>query len=74
MTNWFNTSTWNNKQIDVAELRQKLQTMEELKKEVQLLRHQKTIAEEEAALRTKQNQGVGGLLGWLVWTLQTWAR
>lgn len=40
--------------------------MEELKKEVQLLRHQKTIAEEEAALRTKQNQGVGGLLGWLV--------
>lgn len=53
-------------EVDVAELRQKLQTIEELQKEVKLLQHQKTVIEEEAALRAKQSQGAGGLLGWLV--------
>jgi len=53
-----------NSQVDVAELRQKLQTMETLEKELELLRRQKA-ASEEAALNAKQRQGSGGVWGWL---------
>lgn len=51
-------------QVDVAELRQKLQTMEQLEKELELLRRQKA-ASEQAALNAKQKQGSGGVWGWL---------
>jgi hypothetical protein len=53
-----------NRQVDVAELRQKLQTMETLQKELELLRRQKA-ASEQAALNAKQRQGSGGMWGWL---------
>ena len=53
-----------NLQVDVAELRQKLQTMETLQKELELLNRQKA-ASEQAALNTKQRQGSGGVWGWL---------
>uniref|UniRef100_A0A2N9FZU8 Protein kinase domain-containing protein n=1 Tax=Fagus sylvatica TaxID=28930 RepID=A0A2N9FZU8_FAGSY len=43
-------------EVDVAELRQKLQTMETLQKELELLRRQKA-ASEQAALNAKQRQG-----------------
>eukprot|EP00262_Sarcandra_glabra_P017652 TRINITY_DN6117_c0_g1_i1.p1 TRINITY_DN6117_c0_g1~~TRINITY_DN6117_c0_g1_i1.p1 ORF type:complete len:681 (-),score=125.72 TRINITY_DN6117_c0_g1_i1:201-2243(-) len=51
-------------EVDVAELRQKLQTMEALQKEVELLQRQKA-ASEQAALNAKQRQGSGGVWGWL---------
>ncbi|KAH7678735.1 FERM/acyl-CoA-binding protein [Dioscorea alata] len=51
-------------EVDVAELRQKLQTMETLEKEVELLRRQKA-ASEQAALNEKQRQSSGGVWGWL---------
>jgi N-acetylneuraminic acid mutarotase len=51
-------------EVDVAELRQKLQTMETLQKELELLRRQKA-ASEQAALNAKQRQGSGGMWGWL---------
>ncbi|CAL9079019.1 unnamed protein product [Musa textilis] len=51
-------------EVDVAELRQKLQAMEALEKEVELLRRQKAASEQEA-LSAKQRQGSGGLWGWL---------
>jgi hypothetical protein len=51
-------------QVDVAELRQKLQSMDALEKEVELLRRQKA-ASEQAALDAKQRQGSGGMWGWL---------
>ncbi|XP_010674725.2 acyl-CoA-binding domain-containing protein 4 isoform X1 [Beta vulgaris subsp. vulgaris] len=51
-------------EVDVAELRQKLQTMEQLEKELELLRRQKA-ASEQAALNAKQKQGSGGVWGWL---------
>ncbi|KAK8520218.1 hypothetical protein V6N12_004176 [Hibiscus sabdariffa] len=52
-------------EVDVAELRQKVQTMETLQRELELLRRQKT-ASEEAALNSKQRQGSGGgVWGWL---------
>lgn len=54
-------------QVDVAELRQKLQTMEQLEKELELLRKQKA-ASEQAALNEKQRQGSGGVWGWLAGT------
>ena len=53
--------------MDVAELRQKLQTMEQLEKELELLRRQKA-ASEQAALNAKQKQGSGGVWGWLAGT------
>lgn len=53
-----------NGQVDVAELRQKLQTMEALQKELELLQRQKA-ASEQAALNAKQRQGSGGVWGWL---------
>ncbi|CAO2832746.1 unnamed protein product [Amaranthus hypochondriacus] len=54
-------------EVDVAELRQKLQTMEQLEKELELLRKQKA-ASEQAALNEKQRQGSGGVWGWLAGT------
>lgn len=51
-------------EVDVAELRQKLQTMEGLQKELELLQRQK-VASEEAALNARQRQGSGGVWGWL---------
>lgn len=56
-----------NEQVDVAELRQKLQTMETLQKELELLQRQKA-ASEQAALNAKHKQGSGGMWGWLVGT------
>ncbi|XWS42393.1 hypothetical protein CRYUN_Cryun16bG0010700 [Craigia yunnanensis] len=51
-------------EVDVAELRQKLQTMETLQKELELLQRQKATSE-QAALNAKQRQGSGGVWGWL---------
>ncbi|KAK1401719.1 ACB domain-containing protein [Heracleum sosnowskyi] len=51
-------------EVDVAELRQKLQNMETLQKELELLQRQKA-ASEQAALSAKQSQGSGGVWGWL---------
>ncbi|KAJ4846293.1 acyl-CoA-binding domain-containing protein 4 [Turnera subulata] len=51
-------------EVDVAELRQKLQTMDALQKELELLQRQKA-ASEQAALNAKQRQGSGGVWGWL---------
>lgn len=50
-------------EVDVAELRQKLQTMEQLEKELDILRRQKA-ASEKAALSAKR-QSSGGVWGWL---------
>ncbi|XP_074591673.1 acyl-CoA-binding domain-containing protein 6-like [Curcuma longa] len=54
-------------EVDVAELRQKLQTLGSVEKEVELLRRQKAAAEQEA-LNAKQRQGSGGVWGWLAGT------
>ncbi|ONK78638.1 uncharacterized protein A4U43_C02F20900 [Asparagus officinalis] len=51
-------------EVDLAELRQKLQTMETLEKEVELLQRQKA-ASEQAAMSAKQKQSSGGVWGWL---------
>lgn len=51
-------------QVDVAELRQKLQNMETLQKELELLQRQKA-ASEQAAISAKQRQGSSGVWGWL---------
>ncbi|KAI8548001.1 hypothetical protein RHMOL_Rhmol07G0238300 [Rhododendron molle] len=52
-------------EVDVAELRQKLQTMETLQKELELLQRQKAASEQAAALNAKQRQSSGGVWGWL---------
>ncbi|KAK9054803.1 hypothetical protein SSX86_025882 [Deinandra increscens subsp. villosa] len=49
-------------EVDVAELRQKLQTMDTLQKEVEILQRQKAASEEAFA---KQKQTSGGVWGWL---------
>ncbi|XP_039059267.1 acyl-CoA-binding domain-containing protein 4-like isoform X2 [Hibiscus syriacus] len=54
-------------EVDVAELRQKLQTMETIEKELELLQKQKA-ASEQAALNAEQRQGSGGVWGWLAGT------
>ncbi|OAY82431.1 Acyl-CoA-binding domain-containing protein 4 [Ananas comosus] len=54
-------------EVDVAELRQKLQSMEALQKEVELLQRQKA-ASEQAALNAKQRQSSGGMWGWIAGT------
>jgi len=54
-------------EVDVAELRQKLQSMDALEKEVELLRRQRATSE-QAALDAKQRQSSGGMWGWLVGT------
>ncbi|GAV86981.1 ACBP domain-containing protein/Kelch_2 domain-containing protein/Kelch_3 domain-containing protein [Cephalotus follicularis] len=51
-------------EVDVAELRQKLQTMETLQKELELLQRQKA-ASEQAALSARERQSSGGVWGWL---------
>ncbi|CAN6575687.1 unnamed protein product [Malus baccata var. baccata] len=53
-------------EVELAELRQKLQTMETLQKELELLQRQKA-ASEQAALNAKR-QGSGGVWGWLAGT------
>lgn len=53
---------YSSKQVDVAELRQKLQTMETLQKEVELLQRQKAASEQAALI---QKQSSGGVWGWL---------
>ncbi|KAG8390997.1 hypothetical protein BUALT_Bualt01G0142200 [Buddleja alternifolia] len=55
-------------EVDVAELRQKLQTMDTLQKELQILQRQKAAASEQAALNAKQRQSSGGVWGWLAGT------
>ncbi|KAK4796295.1 hypothetical protein SAY86_028621 [Trapa natans] len=50
-------------EVDVAELRQKLQTLEALQKELEILQRQKA-ASEEAALSSKR-QSSGGMWTWL---------
>lgn len=52
-------------EVDVAELRQKMQTMETLQKELELLQRQKAASEQAAALNAKQRQSSGGVWGWL---------
>ncbi|GAA0165119.1 hypothetical protein LIER_20601 [Lithospermum erythrorhizon] len=54
-------------EVDVAELQQKLQAMETLQKELEILRRQKA-ASEQAALSAKRKQGSGGVWGWLAGT------
>ncbi|MBA0603255.1 hypothetical protein Gorai_003407 [Gossypium raimondii] len=51
-------------EVDVAELRQKLQTMETLQRELELLQRQKATSE-QVAINAKQRQGPGGVWGWL---------
>ncbi|MBA0875030.1 hypothetical protein Goshw_025238 [Gossypium schwendimanii] len=51
-------------EVDVAELRQKLQTMETLQRELELLQRQKATSE-QVAINAKQRQGSGGVWGWL---------
>jgi hypothetical protein len=55
-----------NYQVDVAELRQKLQNMEALQKELELLQRQKAASEH--ALNANHRQGSGGVWGWLAGT------
>lgn len=55
-----------NVQVELAELRQKLQNMEALQKELELLQRQKA-ASEQAALNARK-QGSGGVWGWLAGT------
>ncbi|XP_071725512.1 acyl-CoA-binding domain-containing protein 4-like [Rutidosis leptorrhynchoides] len=52
-------------EVDVAELRQKLQTMDTLQKELEILQRQKAASEEAYA---KQKQSSGGVWGWLAGT------
>ncbi|XP_024960077.1 acyl-CoA-binding domain-containing protein 4-like [Cynara cardunculus var. scolymus] len=49
-------------EVDVAELRQKLQTMDSLQKELEILQRQKAASEEAYA---KQKESSGGVWGWL---------
>uniref|UniRef100_A0A5B6Z6B0 Putative acyl-CoA-binding domain-containing protein 4-like isoform X1 n=1 Tax=Davidia involucrata TaxID=16924 RepID=A0A5B6Z6B0_DAVIN len=51
-------------EVDFAELQQKLQMLETLQKELELLRRQKA-ASEQAAVNAKQRQSSGGVWGWL---------
>ncbi|KAI3786792.1 hypothetical protein L1987_40767 [Smallanthus sonchifolius] len=55
-------------EVDVAELRQKLQTMETLQKELEILQRQKAASEEAYE---KQKQSSRGVWGWLAGTPQT---
>ncbi|KAL6513360.1 acyl-CoA-binding domain-containing protein 4 [Orobanche gracilis] len=51
-------------EVDVAELRQKLQTMDTLQKELKILQRQKA-ASEQTTLSAKQRHSSGGVWGWL---------
>lgn len=55
--------------MDLAELRQKLHSMEALQKELELLRRQKAAADQVAATAV-QKQSSGGMWGWLAGTPQ----
>ncbi|KAL9271219.1 Acyl-CoA-binding domain-containing protein [Drosera capensis] len=52
-------------EVDIAELRQKLQTLETLQNELELLRRQKAASDQQAALNAKQRRSSGGVWGWL---------
>ncbi|XP_047341084.1 acyl-CoA-binding domain-containing protein 4-like [Impatiens glandulifera] len=52
-------------EVDVAELRQKVQSMDALQKELELLQRQKAAASEQAALNAKRQSNSGGVWGWL---------
>lgn len=54
-------------EVDVAELKQKLLSIEGLQKEVELLRHQKS-AVDEAAARATQKRSSGGVWSWIAGT------
>ncbi|XP_073277803.1 acyl-CoA-binding domain-containing protein 4-like [Primulina huaijiensis] len=54
-------------EVDVAELRQKLQTMKTLQKELEILQRQKA-ASEQAALYAKERRNSSGVWGWLAGT------
>ncbi|KAL6565449.1 acyl-CoA-binding domain-containing protein 4 [Orobanche hederae] len=51
-------------EVDVAELRQKLQTMDTLQKELKILQRQKAVSE-QTTLSAKQRHSSGGVWGWL---------
>ncbi|KAL6531334.1 acyl-CoA-binding domain-containing protein 4 [Orobanche minor] len=53
-----------NLRVDVAELRQKLQTMDTLQKELRILQRQKAVSE-QTTLSAKQRHSSGGVWGWL---------
>ncbi|EFJ14275.1 hypothetical protein SELMODRAFT_20979, partial [Selaginella moellendorffii] len=56
-------------EVEVAELRQKLQSMEALQKEVDLLRRQKAASDQVAAQLVQQKQNAsGGMWSWLAGT------
>lgn len=55
-------------EVEVAELRQKLQTMETLQKELELLQRQRAVASEQAATMNAKRQSSGGVWGWLAGT------
>eukprot|EP00850_Spirogloea_muscicola_P015319 SM000116S24240 [mRNA] locus=s116:223620:228918:- [translate_table: standard] len=52
-------------EVEVAELRQKLQGMEALEKELELLRRQKAASEEAAATAAAQKNNQPGMWSWL---------
>ncbi|KAL3516071.1 hypothetical protein ACH5RR_022973 [Cinchona calisaya] len=54
-------------EVDVAELRQKLQTMETLQKELEILQRQKAVSE-QAALSAKQRHSSSRVWGWIAGT------
>ncbi|XP_010524874.1 PREDICTED: acyl-CoA-binding domain-containing protein 4 isoform X1 [Tarenaya hassleriana] len=51
-------------EVEVAELRQKLQTMETLQKELEIMQRQKAASEQAAAINARR-QSSGGVWGWL---------
>ncbi|KAG2284043.1 hypothetical protein Bca52824_055263 [Brassica carinata] len=56
-------------EVEVAEVRQKLQTMETLEKELELLHRQRAVASEQAAVNMNgKPQSSGGVWGWLAGT------
>ncbi|XP_010421591.1 PREDICTED: acyl-CoA-binding domain-containing protein 5 [Camelina sativa] len=55
-------------EVEVAEVRQKHQTMEILQKELELLQRQRAVASEQAAATNAKQQSSGGVWGWLAGT------
>ncbi|KAF3330774.1 acyl-CoA-binding domain-containing protein 4-like protein [Carex littledalei] len=55
-------------EVDLAELRQKLQALEALEREVELLQRQKAATEQAAIDAKQQRQGSGGMWSWIVGT------
>ncbi|XP_010493996.1 PREDICTED: acyl-CoA-binding domain-containing protein 5 isoform X2 [Camelina sativa] len=55
-------------EVEVAEVRQKLQNMETLQKELELLQRQRAVASEQAAATNAKQQSSGGVWGWLAGT------